>query len=515
MGLLAVPEPGEVRIGHMKLDAPRTARATALASLDRVGWPASGPGDDEWLIIRHIEVDARGWDLGARASSVAYALARDAVSGWMAGAAGARAVRFSSLADLIACLSRDIAQGRAPLLWYWQTWLHDKAARSNSELWCEQIFEMPQVIRLIAARGVLREVLAALPIQQVPIIMTRIRQATGWPLPALMTVEDVFEPDGPEYPIDFDADWMLAGLVSSDIPASDTALDLPLAQLLAVVALWDQRPGVLRAKASAVRAIRQVIQVLLAQTNAPDDRVVEIAATGEPLLRIEDSALRLEETVARAPEDDAATPTPQVEADGWTGDDASETIKVLKSTGAPPEQSRRGDTQLSDYALDLPQGFVTHCGGLFYLINALNRADVAKRILASPSEGWLWLWQLGRTLGLEPDEELLRFMADRLECRPPEVVYDLAAPDGFAPVPAMLERQYISSGVWDKELLLTPTLVSLTASHLDLHMRLEDARPDVRQVGLDRDPGWVDWLGRIVTFHFGAVSELIRVADHE
>jgi hypothetical protein len=52
--------------------------------------------------------------------------------------------------------------------------------------------------------------------------------------------------------------------------------------------------------------------------------------------------------------------------------------------------------------------------------------------------------------------------------------------------------------------LSRPGLVSVTRTHVDVILDLEDVDMAARVSGLDRNPGWVPDLGRIVTFHFRA-----------
>ena len=42
----------------------------------------------------------------------------------------------------------------------------------------------------------------------------------------------------------------------------------------------------------------------------------------------------------------------------------------------------------------------------------------------------------------------------------------------------------------------------VSRTHIDLHMSMEEINIAVRRSGLDRDPGWVPDLARIVYFHF-------------
>ena len=51
-------------------------------------------------------------------------------------------------------------------------------------------------------------------------------------------------------------------------------------------------------------------------------------------------------------------------------------------------------------------------------------------------------------------------------------------------------------------LVLRPARVAVTATHMDVHFRLSDADLRIRRAGLDLDPGWLPWFGRVVAFHY-------------
>ena len=51
-------------------------------------------------------------------------------------------------------------------------------------------------------------------------------------------------------------------------------------------------------------------------------------------------------------------------------------------------------------------------------------------------------------------------------------------------------------------LIRRPAWVSATATHIDVVYPMSDIDLRLRRRGLDADPGWVPWFGRIVTFHF-------------
>ena len=66
-------------------------------------------------------------------------------------------------------------------------------------------------------------------------------------------------------------------------------------------------------------------------------------------------------------------------------------------------------------------------------------------------------------------------------------------------------RRYLRgvAGIGLRELVLRPAGLSLTRTHLDLHYALSRGDLRLRRHGLDLDPGWLPWFGRVVSFHYG------------
>jgi hypothetical protein len=67
-------------------------------------------------------------------------------------------------------------------------------------------------------------------------------------------------------------------------------------------------------------------------------------------------------------------------------------------------------------------------------------------------------------------------------------------------------RRYARIGLAD--LVLRPAGLAATLTHLDVWLDLDGADARVRRAGLDLDPGWLPWLGKVVGFHYGARLEL-------
>jgi hypothetical protein len=60
----------------------------------------------------------------------------------------------------------------------------------------------------------------------------------------------------------------------------------------------------------------------------------------------------------------------------------------------------------------------------------------------------------------------------------------------------------LASGIPLDELVLRPGHVSTTRTHVDILFDSQQVDVRIRRAGLDIDPGWVPWLGRVVLFHY-------------
>ena len=80
------------------------------------------------------------------------------------------------------------------------------------------------------------------------------------------------------------------------------------------------------------------------------------------------------------------------------------------------------------------------------------------------------------------------------------------APDAQAQAALWLDacRRWLRriGGIGLASLVRRPARLALTASHADLFFRLDQTDLRVRRLGLDIDPGWLPWFGRVVAFHY-------------
>jgi len=162
----------------------------------------------------------------------------------------------------------------------------------------------------------------------------------------------------------------------------------------------------------------------------------------------------------------------------------------------------RCQAQDRDLAFDQ---FYTGQGGLLYLLNVLNRSEMQslmERWWHQLPNGWGWLYRLGQELQLDETDPITTFLATQLG-------FDHRTElEQLPPLPARPEllelagRWYGRAALWQPDLLRLRARIYCTPSHVDMYLPLSAVQLPVRLAGLDINPGWLPWLGRVITFHY-------------
>jgi hypothetical protein len=146
----------------------------------------------------------------------------------------------------------------------------------------------------------------------------------------------------------------------------------------------------------------------------------------------------------------------------------------------------------------------TAAGGLLFLVRVLHRLELPAW-LAAPSApieagfGARLLCDIGRRKGIPADDAGVCVWSD------PQPIAALAAQERPA-----LDAWAVRLACWLRErgrvslrrVVCRPAWLSATRTHVDVLFGSNDADPVLRALGLDVDPGWVPWLGRVVQFHY-------------
>ena len=493
-------------------------------------WPPAG--EAEVLILRRIDVRARSERLPARLYQAADALMAGSIDGWSEAAAGADCVRFRSEADMLARLSLDLAAGRAGDLWFWQSFRRYWSAapgRALAELWLDEASRLPAITAILrgrralppvwrqlsapAARTLLSRIMgpdAAAELQKAP---TPAAPAALWErLPAATPAAKAPSPDAAK---------LIAALQDFEINL-ETGDQAPNAKddLALVLAVAEAHPHWLAAPDAGPR-------LLALRTAVAHHAGLGRRRRSERTSRRAGGSL----TVPPAPPQDRAPPAGINESaptGGVETRDERQASDQFRSTPGDAEGRGDGERQVpaetapaaaeapvvSDAAVDLdPTPAHDHDtwhiaqGGLFYLLNLLNWRPVRERLFADPEamafpSGWGWLYRLGEHLALEPEPPLIHCLAHLAGLTPKRFPADLPPLQAAADIAALGAERYARFGIWHPRLLQMPALVRHRRPELDIHYAMADLYIAVRSAALDVDPGWVDWLGTVVRFHY-------------
>ncbi len=161
----------------------------------------------------------------------------------------------------------------------------------------------------------------------------------------------------------------------------------------------------------------------------------------------------------------------------------------------------------------LPQ-FHTEQGGLLYLLNFLNRPQI-QTIMGEcwqqlPS-GWSWLYRVAKLLNFNDQGAMAQFLAQQIGLDSVEELASLPPLPARKTIEGLALQWYERDDLWKPSLLSLPAMINYSASHVDMHCPLSQVRLELRLAGLDVNPGWLPWLGRVVQFHFDQHGGI----DHE
>jgi hypothetical protein len=157
-------------------------------------------------------------------------------------------------------------------------------------------------------------------------------------------------------------------------------------------------------------------------------------------------------------------------------------------------------------------------GGLLLLLPALARLEIAE---ADPEGDFCLalLHRIGDRLKIRSDEAIRRALPKPLPRTAPRAFVppdawrslmrlprgaDLGREDCLLAVCQLALARFLHrhAKISPRRLIRRPALVHATPTHIDLCFDARWVELEVRLAGLDLDPGWVPWLGRVVSVHY-------------
>jgi hypothetical protein len=415
------------------------------------------------------------------------------------------ALVFADEAELLVCLCRDIAGGR-PLGWWWTAVLGRVVPAVGSldrrTAMTAGFGRLPHAIPAAAAvapRAVARAAAEMLP-HEVLRVMGAMAEAhaapklaevirTAWHQ-ALASVYGGMPGSTVVMPLDVPT--------SSSSPRLAGHRNMDVVEVLVETAqrLWRD-PATARSAAAAHALARRL---------SPASPVVASPMRAEP-----NGAGPVEPVVPPAPASGLSTPPGPV-APPRTARGAPEAAAAggVRPTSPADVTGRDGEPgDLADGDVDDRMVVSTAYGGAFYLLNLLERLDVPDSATPRGEAGalltrWGVFALVVRTWPDVEDDDPLHAALD-----------DLAWPDRHrddheelpdvgpwvAQVVDVLIASLADAGL-EPDVVAVPARVEVGGFSVRVHMALDDIDLGVRRAGLDRDPGWVPALSRVVELLF-------------
>ena len=107
--------------------------------------------------------------------------------------------------------------------------------------------------------------------------------------------------------------------------------------------------------------------------------------------------------------------------------------------------------------------------------------------------------------GVVPDDPIALWLASVIGDEP-----NTAPADRLLRVWVLAVRRWCwrNGKITVREIVARPGIFSVNRTDLDVSLPLEEADVRIRRIGLDLDPGWLPWFGRVVRFHYPYRQEL-------
>jgi hypothetical protein len=495
------------RVRRLTVRAPNdtVARQTAVRLEDALGTASLPGGDDARVVVirtlrlGRIPSDASSAQLALAVEQRLWQLGASAVHALQTGAADAGIVYFRDAAEAHALLASRLAAGVAPTEWFWRVavpaWTAD---RSRDDA-------LRDVLEAIASQ-------AAAPLIAAEVIRHVSSSGAGDVLCAAIHREDAARWLA-VYP------WKFVAAAATG-PVQVDRVTVALERLLdRWVAAWggdDPRSLWLAAvsliashaaSAGDTRLRTRAEALVRSRTWQPrsDDRSSPQPSGDQRQDDLDASIAR------RIPGGQQPSPPQPDDAHAAPGPTRADVIGQFAATRAA-ELSDRGEAPLIPRVSSPWE--MTHAGGLLFLLQPLARLGMAELLASQP-----------HLVRCDIATRVLAAVAERVDVRREDPVWRLLSAMSLHPSDSTLDdatadtnsvgsvvqkwvgdvrrwsRMVARIGLWD--IVRRDARLAVTDIHVDVRFDLRQSDVRVRRAGLDVDPGWVPWFGRVVRFHYG------------
>ncbi len=503
-------QPDTTQIRRLTVRGPSDTRQRLISRLEAAHWPA--PSDGSWVLVRRVAAVASKHSLAEELLQTT----RQQINS----ADPSDVVRFRSLAALLAALVNDICRGVADQRWYWQRWSGLwplPAGDAIQKLLQEHPRQLVAVCYFLASDRNLATVWQRLSEENAAAIIRSVRYELGLESSSLdpAMVGQNTGGRGVAIPEQQVRAWQP---ILNSLPKTDPRSELAVL----IIAIDSAALALCTAPNRTLAMIRQRI----AQPRSDREPAAHSSPMADAAQRQNPGQTRESATWPKAGPTQSTKVSSAPEARPLPASNPANPA-IVKELSMPdieqPAMHRAtlesGNAQATPEAQhdESRSGNVrTDMGGTLYLLNVLNRPAV-QAIMAqawqSLPNGWAWLYRLAQELDLDPNDPLCDFLAERLGLESATELDSLPELPERESVLALAAQWFQQEDLWSPALIRVPGELAYTPGHLDLYQDNSQVRLEVRLAGLDLNPGWLPWLGTVVTFHFDHFPHLQRATS--
>ncbi len=531
----------DIAIGQLRIRGPVVQQQRLQQEVAHTSWPRAV--DESWVFIRQLSVKAPAQQL----SRELIQLTRDKLDKAKPPGAHSDAIRFYNFTELLAYLLVDLASGHAAHRWYWQRWSHLFSLAPSAalrQLLSEYLTDLPAISSQLHQQKKLADVWLRLNDADSEQLVNELSWKLGirltyldesLPVEAITTVPEIqahllqpllirWQPLFKQ--TEYEQPRYLLALLIIALEVAPLALQHAPDALIRYLAKRQRQYSISVAENDDRKIIEpaQVKDDVTIKSNAvtqsnekttrKESKRELVDATANENNSIQDKQHDLL-TSALFAQKDSKEQVRRSSSTSISSEDSSNKQGIInkeidvRSTSNNVRESIMNEDDSADVTPPLSEAeqrvIHTQQGGLFYCLNFLNRPEcqaiMAEHWRALP-DGWGWLYRLGQTLQLDQDDSVVDFICLQTGFDTRQALEQLAPLPALGELNALAQRWYAKTEVWNSELLRMDATIKFSPSHVDIHTAINNVRLPVRLAGLDVNPGWLPWLGKVVSFHY-------------
>jgi hypothetical protein len=535
--------PYDTAIDTLRIRGPAIEQDRIGRALHQVQWPQA-PGES-WVFVKQIKVKAKS----TRITTNIVDQTRHCVEH---NNDANNVVRFANLVTLLASLITDLAAGNAQQHWYWQRWSRlftQTKSQAIASLLADHTLLLNAIVARLAHQHALTNVWQALDETSAKQLIKELAWKSHYPLAEciLGTTQTHANIDPVSLPLKSIQHWQP---ILQPLQKQDARLHLALI----LIAQETVPLMLLQAPAETLQCVYNALQQ---PSDTPEIKSINISQRALSAKNKITSTTPLpmpvqpkSTAVGQSQSNNIRTEHAKTSQQHRNSDPVNKpslsqkplqqihTVNAKKNRGVnadndntiththtqrplnisePNIQPQRFNTKqdhplhrvavTTDTADFIPDSFYTQQGGVLYLLNFLNRTPI-QSIMSDywqqlPS-GWAWLYRTAELIGFDHNDPLAEFLALQLGLDTAQQLNDLPALPESDRIQYWAAQWYGQQDLWQPDLLTLTAKIQHNASHVDLHTMLTKVKLEIRLAGLDINPGWLPWLGRVVQFHYEA-----------